>query len=97
MTRHLLWALVCVGCASAPPAEPKVVERVVYVEAPCRAPVMVEHHGKRGKPKPGYRRHPHGKHSVGYAKKRMGRCDRKPNAEARERCRRIARAKDRRY
>jgi hypothetical protein len=73
-----------------------VVERVVYVEAPCRAPVIVEHQGHRAKQKPGYRRHPHGKRRVEHAKKRIERCDRKPTAEARERCRmRISRNKAR--
>jgi hypothetical protein len=112
MTRHLFWALLCVGCASASPPEPKVVERVVYVEAPCCAPVIAPHHGHRAKSKHGYGRHPYGKHRVEhhgkhrvehhgkhrpeYAKKRLDRCDRKPNPEARERCRRmISRNKDR--
>jgi len=96
MFRHLLFALFCVGCASAPPPEPTVVERVVYVEAPCRTPVLVEHHGHRAKSKHGYRRHPHGKQPIGWAKKQMKRCERKPNAEARDRCRRmISRTRDR--
>ena len=96
MTRHLFWALLCVGCASAPPPEPKVVERVVYVEAPCCTPVIAPHHGHRATSKHGYHRHPHGKHQgkhygkhrVEHAKKRLDRCDRKPTTEARERCRR---------
>jgi hypothetical protein len=88
------------------------VERVVYVEAPCQAPIIVEqhghhasghdsrHHGKarhdanprprekakrHAKGKPG---HPHGDRRSKVAK--GSRCDDKPTAEARERCRRKA-------
>jgi hypothetical protein len=88
MLRYLPWALLCVGCASAPPPEPRVVERVVYVEAPCRAPVLVEHWGHRGKTKMTHKKHPDGERHTEWTTKRSRRCDEKPTAEARERCRR---------
>jgi hypothetical protein len=51
MLRHLALALLAVGCVSAPPPQPRVVERVVYVQSPCPAPVIVERQGHRGEPK----------------------------------------------
>lgn len=47
MIRFSLLALLAVGCASvSTQPEPRVAERVVYVEAPP-APVIVEEHGHR--------------------------------------------------
>ena len=45
MWRFLTLALLAVGCACAPPAEPRVVEHVVYASAPYPAPVIIEHRG----------------------------------------------------
>jgi hypothetical protein len=50
MLRHLPFALLFIGCASAAPAEPRVAERIVYVQAPCPAPVIVERQGHRAQP-----------------------------------------------
>jgi hypothetical protein len=50
MRSLLALSLLAIGCASAPPPEPRVVERVVYVNAPCPAPVIVEHRGPRTEP-----------------------------------------------
>jgi hypothetical protein len=50
MLRHLALALLAVGCVSAPPPEPRVAERIVYVQSPCPAPVIVERQGHRANP-----------------------------------------------
>lgn len=60
----------------------------MYVEAPCRAPVLVEHWGHRGKTKMTHKKHPDGERHTEWTTKRSRRCDEKPTAEARERCRR---------
>jgi len=94
MRQFLALSLLSIGCAAAPPPEPRVVERVVYVQAPCPAPVIVEHHGYRVEPKVAHHEHPtrwlptrgmkrHSKHE-----KLVKRCDKKKTPEARERCRR---------
>jgi hypothetical protein len=113
MVRLFAFSVLAIGCASAGTPEPRVVERVVYVEAPCQAPVIVEHHGhpasrhdgrhhdqSRHDAKPRSRSkskhhakgkpagHPNGKHGSQVA--RGSRCDDKPTAKARERCRRKA-------
>jgi hypothetical protein len=95
----LVATLLTVGCASAPPPEPRVVERVVYVSAPCPAPVIVErqgghHAGPRAKPKAAPRRHPNpwrlsqGAKRHEKQEKLAKRCDKKKTPEARARCRR---------
>jgi hypothetical protein len=65
MLRHLALALLAVGCVSAPPPEPRVAERVVYVQAPCSAPVIVERQGHRAEPKAHPVRHPKARPSPG--------------------------------
>jgi hypothetical protein len=44
MVRFSILALLAVGCASAGSPGPRVVERVVYVETPGAAPVIIEQH-----------------------------------------------------
>ena len=101
MRHFFVLSLLSIGCAAAPPPEPRVVERVVYVQSPCPAPVIVErqegHRAERGGAQPrqptrwlpthGMKRH--GKHDR-HAKheKLVKRCDKKKTPEARERCRR---------
>ena len=104
MWRAFSFAILAVGCASAAPPEPRTVERVVYVSAPCPTPVIVEHQGRPQEPRgdvPQKRRHPnvwhpsvamrkHGKHHAKSTKreKLAKRCDKKSTPEARERCHR---------
>jgi hypothetical protein len=98
MRSFLVAGLLSLGCASAPPPEPRVVERVVYVSAPCPTPVIVEHQGHRieprAKPKAAPRRHPNAWWPSKAAKRQekreklAKRCEKKPTPEARERCRR---------
>lgn len=104
MLRYLPFALLAIGCSvSTTPAQPRVAERVVYVSAPCPAPVIVERQGHRAEPPSHPVRRPKAHPSFGKwtkhamkkpkptkdtkAAKRARRCDDLSSPEMRENCR----------